>query len=64
MWCYLPELLDIGRIEGSYLSEECAVDGRPDADRMKPLLFNMEARTYHSYGSVVADAYSAGRALK
>jgi len=54
----------IGRIEGSYLSEECASHGKPDADRMKPILFNLEARTYHSYGGVVADAYSVGRALK
>ena len=54
----------IGRIVGSYLSEDCVADGKPDADRMKPMIFNMEARTYSAFGEIVADAYSVGRALK
>jgi flavin reductase (DIM6/NTAB) family NADH-FMN oxidoreductase RutF len=54
----------IGQIQGSYLSEECVADGKPDADRMKPMLFNMEARTYHVFGEVVAEAYSVGQVLK
>jgi len=54
----------IGRIEGSYLSEECVADGKPDADLMKPMIFNLEARTYHAFGEVVGEAYSVGRGLK
>ncbi len=54
----------IGRIEGSYLSEDCVADGKPDADRIKPMIFNMEALTYSAFGEIVADAYSVGRVLK
>jgi len=56
--------LVIGRIEGSYLLKDCITDGKPDTDKMKPIIFNLEAADYQSFGETVAKAYSIGRELK
>lgn len=53
----------IGQIEGSYISEDCVSDGKPDADKMRPMIFNMETSRYLSFGDMVAKAYSVGREL-
>jgi len=54
----------IGQVEGSYLTEGCASDGKPDTDLIKPMVFNLESATYLSFGEPLAKAYSIGRELK
>jgi len=54
----------IGQIEGSYISEDCASDGKPDTEKIRPMVFNLESSVYLSFGEVVAKAYSIGRELK
>ena len=56
--------LVIGKIEGSYLSKDCATDGKPDADKMRPMVFNLEAAVYKTFGETVGKAYNIGRELK
>jgi len=54
----------IGQIEGSHISKDCISNGKPDTERIRPMIFNMEAFFYLSFGEVVAKAYSVGRELK
>lgn len=54
----------IGQIEGSYISEDSILNGRPDTERIRPMVFDMEASVYLSFGKEVAKAYSVGRELK
>ena len=56
--------LVIGQVETSYISEDCVSEGKPDAEKMRPMIFNMEATTYSTFGDVVAKAYSVGLELK
>jgi len=55
--------LVIGQVEGSYMSEECLTDGKPDAEKIRPAIFNLETSCYLAFGEVVAKAYSIGREL-
>ena len=54
----------IGQVEGAVISEDCITDGKPDAEKIRPMIFDGEASTYVANGKVVAKAYSAGRELK
>jgi flavin reductase (DIM6/NTAB) family NADH-FMN oxidoreductase RutF len=56
--------LVIGQVEGSYISEGCLTDGKPDADKIRPMVFNMESASYLTFGDVMAKAYSVGKELK
>ncbi len=54
----------IGQVEGTFISEDCVTDGKPDAEKIRPLIFDMEASTYLSFGQVVATAFSVGRGVE
>jgi flavin reductase (DIM6/NTAB) family NADH-FMN oxidoreductase RutF len=54
----------IGQVEGAYLSEDCMTSGKPDVNKIKPLIFNIETNEYLAFGEVVAKAYSVGNDLK
>ncbi len=54
----------VGQIEGSYVSEDCVSDDKPDAEKIRPMIFNMEAAVYLTFGETIAKAYSVGRDLK
>ena len=54
----------VGQIEGSYISEDCLSDDKPDAKKIRPMIFNMEAGVYLAFGEIIAKAYSVGRDLK
>ncbi len=56
--------LVVGRIEETYVSEDCLTDGKPDVDKVKPLTYvTQPGRRYQALGEVVANAYSIGREL-
>ena len=54
----------IGQVEGTYISEDCVADGKPDTDKIRPMIFNMEAHSYCTFGEFIAKSHSVGRELK
>ncbi len=56
-------LLVVGSIEETYVSESCLTDGKPDVDKIKPLIYIEPTRQYRGFGEVVGKAYKVGLAL-
>ncbi|MDP7415632.1 MAG: flavin reductase family protein [Dehalococcoidales bacterium] len=53
--------LFIGRIEETYVSETCLIDGKPDIDKIKPFLYVVEpTRQYRAFGQILAGAFRVG----
>ncbi|MAG14517.1 MAG: NADPH-flavin oxidoreductase [Dehalococcoidales bacterium] len=53
--------LFIGRIEETYVSETCLIDGKPDIDKIKPFLYVVEpTRQYRAFGQIMAGAFRVG----
>ncbi|MEE8413487.1 MAG: flavin reductase family protein [Dehalococcoidales bacterium] len=50
--------LVVGRIEESIVSEDCLTDGKPDVDKIKPIIFVSPGRRYQAFGEVVATAFN------
>ncbi|MFC1963827.1 flavin reductase family protein, partial [Chloroflexota bacterium] len=58
-------LLVVGKVEETHITENCFTDGKPDADKIKPIAFvNAPEKRYHALGEVVAKAYSVGKEIK
>ena len=55
---------DVGRIVNCAVEESAMTDGKPDADKMKPICFDTCAHVYRLMGEVVAKAFSCGAELK
>lgn len=57
--------LVVGRIEETHISEECATDGLPDPDKVKPIIYSAGAqKRYRGLGRPLAKAFSVGKDLK
>lgn len=57
--------LIVGKIEETYISDDCLTNGKPDADKIKPLVYNAgEPPCYMALGELVAKAFSVGKELK
>ncbi len=54
----------IGEVKGTYVSDDCMTDGKPDANKIKPIIFNLETSEYFAFGEVIAKSHSIGRELK
>ncbi len=54
----------VGRIEGTYVSEELLVDGKPDFDKFSPLLWFVGKAEYVAVGKTVGKPRSIGNELK
>jgi flavin reductase (DIM6/NTAB) family NADH-FMN oxidoreductase RutF len=54
----------IGEVKGTFISEECLADGRPDVAKMRPMTFNLESSEYSTIGEFVARAFHVGREFK
>jgi flavin reductase (DIM6/NTAB) family NADH-FMN oxidoreductase RutF len=53
--------LFIGRIEEVHVSEDCLTQGKPDAEKIRPLVYCAGARNaYRGLGEEVAQAFHAG----
>ena len=58
-------LLFIGKIEQTYVSEDCLTDGKPDVNKIKPFIYvSSPAERYQAFGQVIAQAFSIGKQLK
>ncbi len=53
--------LIIGRIVETYVAPDCLTDGRPDATKVRPLLFS--SGKYASVGGHVGDAFQVGKGV-
>ena len=61
--CKVMHILDlvihelvVGRIEETYISEECLTDGKPDVNKIKPIVY--AGRRYQALGEVVGGAFT------
>jgi len=69
--CKVMHILDlgvhsliVGRIEETHVSESCLTDGKPDVNKIKPLIYVTEPTThYQTFGEVVGETGSIGREL-
>lgn len=69
--CKVVHILDlgshslfVGRIEETHISEDCLTDGKPDINKIKPLIYTADPdRQYRAFGEVVANSYSIGQEL-
>jgi len=58
-------VLVIGRIEETYVSENCLTEGKPDVNKIKPFAYiPTTTQQYQALGEVVAKAFSIGKELK
>ena len=56
--------LVVGRVEETHVSESCLTDGKPDVNKIKPLIWvTSPARHYQAFGEVVGKAFSIGKEL-
>ena len=54
----------IGQVKGTYVSDSCLTNGKPDVKKIKPIIFNLELSEYSAIGEVIAKAFSIGKELK
>ena len=54
----------IGEVKGSFVSEDSIIDNKPDVNKIRPMIFNLERGEYISFGQTIAKAFSVGRELK
>ena len=70
--CKVEHMLDlgshvllIGRVEETHVSETCFTDGKPDINKIKPLIFVTQPNSqYRAFGRVIAKAFSVGNELE
>ena len=54
--------LVIGQVEETHISENCLSEGKPDVDKIKPIIFTAApARRYRAFGETLGKAFSIGR---
>lgn len=57
--------LVLGMIEEVYATENCLTDGRPDVEKIKPIIFSSDrGANYYSFGKRIASAFKIGNELK
>ena len=70
--CRLTQILDlgshllvVGEVIDTFASEECLTDGRPDVNKIEPLVYSSgAASSYHTLGTSLAPAFRIGKNLK
>ena len=70
--CKVVHILDlgshslvIGRIEETYVSENCLTEGKPDVTKIEPFAYvSTTTQQYQALGEVIAKAFSIGKELK
>ena len=57
--------LFIVQVEETYVSKDCLTDGKPDAHKIKPIVYSRaKTKTYHSLGDILGQALHIGREMK
>jgi flavin reductase (DIM6/NTAB) family NADH-FMN oxidoreductase RutF len=53
----------VGEIVDIKADEEVLKDGRPDLEKIRPIIFGPEIRTYHGVGRLIGLAFESGKAF-
>jgi flavin reductase (DIM6/NTAB) family NADH-FMN oxidoreductase RutF len=53
-------ILIVGEIVETYISSDCVSNGRPDIEKIKPILFSIGSMAYHGVGEELGQAYKVG----
>jgi flavin reductase (DIM6/NTAB) family NADH-FMN oxidoreductase RutF len=57
--------LVLGKIEETHVSDNCLSDGKPDVNKIKPMIYVSDPGLYLSFGEMVGEVYkSAGELAK
>ena len=56
---FIGEIFDV-KAEESVLGEK----GLPDIEKVRPIVFSPERRTYHKIGEYLGDAFSIGKGIR
>jgi flavin reductase (DIM6/NTAB) family NADH-FMN oxidoreductase RutF len=56
---FIGEIVDV-KADETLLDEK----GRPDIEKLKPIIFSPEARRYHKIGDYLGDAFSIGKNIR
>ena len=70
--CKVVHILDlgshslvVGRIEETYISDSCLTNGKPDVNKIKPIIYTKDpVKQYFAFGQVIAKAYSIYQELE
>lgn len=70
--CKVVHMLDlgthtlvIGKIEETYISEDCLTDGKPDVEKIRPFAYTPSLTTqYRILGKAIGETYCAGNKLE
>jgi hypothetical protein len=54
----------LGEVKGTYINEDCLVNGKPDIKKIRPIIFNLETQDYSAIGEVIVKVWSVGREIK
>lgn len=54
-------MLIVGEIVETYISENCLSDGKPDPEKIDPLIYTPTVRKYYRLGEMLADAFRIGK---
>jgi flavin reductase (DIM6/NTAB) family NADH-FMN oxidoreductase RutF len=54
-------ILLVGEIMETHISTQCLTDGKPDAEKIDPLIYVTALQQYRRLGDVVAKAFDAGK---
>ncbi|MDD4873980.1 MAG: flavin reductase family protein [Dehalococcoidales bacterium] len=58
-------LFVVGSIEETHINEDCLTDGKPDVDKIKPILYSRGVfARYYAFGDSIADAFGSGNIFK
>jgi flavin reductase (DIM6/NTAB) family NADH-FMN oxidoreductase RutF len=67
--CKVVHILDlgshdliVGRIEETHVSDDCLTEGKPDVNKIKPLVYS--ANQYYALGENIGRAFNIGKELK
>ena len=53
---FVGEILDV-KVDEDALTD----DGKPDIEKIRPIVYTPEVRTYHGIGRIIGKAYSIGK---
>jgi flavin reductase (DIM6/NTAB) family NADH-FMN oxidoreductase RutF len=56
--------LVIGQIEEVHITDSCLTNGKPDVDKIKPLLWVIEGNEYREFGKSIGKAFNIGKQIK
>jgi flavin reductase (DIM6/NTAB) family NADH-FMN oxidoreductase RutF len=70
--CKVVHILDlgshslvVGRIEETHISDSCLTDGKPDVNKIMPIIYVANpVKQYLAFGQVIGKAYSIGKELE